>query len=187
MAEYGSMFLVSGLGVVLYLGAWNGPIPILEPIAYQSLTEPFHWGGFLANVAGVANFIVKSTLLVTVMMWVRWTLPRLRIDQVMKTCLKYCMPIVCFTFLGATIWTYFLPGGLFLRPDRPLGEFRDQSQRYLQPPLMPGEAARYADAAPLPAGPPVVWNASNASPIAAAADPEAPVVAKRLAAEGGSQ
>ena len=49
------------------------------------------------------------------MMWVRWTLPRLRIDQVMKVCLKYCTPIAAVMFLGAVLWTYSLPGGLGLR------------------------------------------------------------------------
>src|SRR5262249_451971 len=40
----------------------------------------------------------------TVMMWVRWTLPRLRIDQVMTTCLKYCVPLAAICFVGAMIW-----------------------------------------------------------------------------------
>jgi len=52
---------------------------------------------------------------VTFMIWVRWTLPRLRIDQVMQVCLKYCVPIAAVMFLGATAWTYLLPGGLGLR------------------------------------------------------------------------
>jgi NADH-quinone oxidoreductase subunit H len=38
------------------------------------------------------------------MMWVRWTLPRLRIDQVMMTCLKYLLPISCFLLLGVSLW-----------------------------------------------------------------------------------
>ena len=38
------------------------------------------------------------------MMWVRWTLPRLRIDQVMMTCLKYLLPISCVLLLGVSVW-----------------------------------------------------------------------------------
>ncbi|MCO6454131.1 MAG: NADH-quinone oxidoreductase subunit NuoH [Pirellulaceae bacterium] len=97
MAEYGSMFLVSGLATILFLGAWNGPLPIFLPLADGPL-----W--IVSNLAGCANFIFKAVLLVTVMMWVRWTLPRLRIDQVMTTCLKYCVPIAAFCFLGALAW-----------------------------------------------------------------------------------
>ncbi len=38
------------------------------------------------------------------MMWVRWTLPRLRIDQVMMICLKYLLPISCVLLLGVSLW-----------------------------------------------------------------------------------
>jgi NADH-quinone oxidoreductase subunit H len=47
-------------------------------------------------------------LLVFVQIWVRWTLPRLRIDQVMTSCLKYLVPISCFLFLGAVLWPLIL-------------------------------------------------------------------------------
>jgi NADH-quinone oxidoreductase subunit H len=56
-------------------------------------------------------FIVKGWVLVFVMMWVRWTLPRLRIDQVMMTCLKYLLPISCVLLLGVTTWQV-LPGAV---------------------------------------------------------------------------
>ena len=48
------------------------------------------------NLLNVAVFVVKGWLLVCVMMWVRWTLPRLRIDQVMMTCLNTsCRSVAC--------------------------------------------------------------------------------------------
>lgn len=118
MAEYNSMLLVSMLASILFLGGWHGPLPVFDwaGIAYESAASPFSWGGFLANVFGIANLILKGFLGVAVMMWVRWTLPRLRIDQVMRTCLKYCTPIACFCFLGAAIWCWAFPGGVLLKP-----------------------------------------------------------------------
>ena len=99
MAEYGSMFLVSGLASILFFGGWHGPIPIFDVIGFSGSSNPILQ--FIANLGGCANFILKATVGVTVMMWVRWTLPRLRIDQVMATCLKYCVPIGAVCFLGA--------------------------------------------------------------------------------------
>jgi len=58
---------------------------------------------------GVGNVLLKGCLGVSVMIWVRWTLPRLRIDQVMTTCLKYCTPIAAIMLLGATVWNFWLP------------------------------------------------------------------------------
>jgi len=106
MAEYGSMFLVSGLAAILFFGGWNGPIPVFHMIgwAYEPGETTWHPGGYIAQVAGVLNFILKAVVGVTVMMWVRWTLPRLRIDQVMTTCLKYCVPLAAICFVGAMTW-----------------------------------------------------------------------------------
>ena len=106
MAEYGSMFLVSGLAAILFFGGWNGPVPIFHMFgwAYQPGETEWRATGYVAQVAGVMNFLLKATVGVTVMMWVRWTLPRLRIDQVMTTCLKYCVPLAAICFVGAMIW-----------------------------------------------------------------------------------
>jgi NADH-quinone oxidoreductase subunit H len=106
MAEYGSMFLVSGLAAILFFGGWNGPIPIFHMLGWAYGQGPAEWSylGYIAQMAGVLNFILKAVLGVVVMMWVRWTLPRLRIDQVMTTCLKYCVPLAAFCFVFAMLW-----------------------------------------------------------------------------------
>ena len=111
MAEYGSMFIVSALAAILFFGGWHGPVPvttIIQNMAVHSMglelggTVPF-WH-FLANLLGCANLIFKATVGVTVMIWVRWTLPRLRIDQVITTCWKYCVPLSAFMFVGVLCW-----------------------------------------------------------------------------------
>jgi NADH-quinone oxidoreductase subunit H len=113
MAEYGSMFLVSGLAAILFFGGWNGPIPIFSEIlpsitgiAWAYSQDETNWRvlGYISQLAGATNFIFKAVVGVTVMMWVRWTLPRLRIDQVMTTCLKYCVPLAAICFIGALWW-----------------------------------------------------------------------------------
>jgi NADH-quinone oxidoreductase subunit H len=66
-------------------------------------------GPIFGNVINVIVFMAKGWLLVFVMMWVRWTLPRLRIDQVMMTCLKYLLPISCVLLVGVSLWQLAMP------------------------------------------------------------------------------
>lgn len=108
MAEYGSMFVVSGLAAILFFGGWHGPLPVFEIIgwAYEPGETTWRFTGYLANLAGCLNFVFKCVVGVTVMIWVRWTLPRLRIDQVISMCWKYCVPIAAFCFLGVLLWEY---------------------------------------------------------------------------------
>jgi NADH-quinone oxidoreductase subunit H len=107
MAEYGSMFSVSILASILFLGGWHGPIPFTDAIGLTA--ENGALAGFVGQLIGCTNVILKGTIGVCAMMWVRWTLPRLRIDQVMATCLKYCTPIAAAMFLGATLWQIQMP------------------------------------------------------------------------------
>ncbi len=115
MAEYGSMFAVSGIATVLFLGGWHSGLVPFE------LTDKLGW--WPGTILNVAIFISKCWILVLVMMWVRWTLPRLRIDQVMMTCLKYLLPISCFLLLGASllplVWNTLLPDVRLPRGGRP--------------------------------------------------------------------
>ena len=152
MAEYGSMFIVSGLAAILFFGGWNGPIPIAHLLG---LTGPdvhpvLHWFG---NLLGMFNLVAKGVLGVTFMIWVRWTLPRLRIDQVMTTCLKYCTPIAAVMFLGAAIWTYLLPGGV-LHLREPYGSVAENPELRPIPPqhaVAPAKATAEPAAAEAPA------------------------------------
>jgi NADH-quinone oxidoreductase subunit H len=142
MAEYGSMFAVSGLAAILFFGGWNGPFPITHWLGMADSTNPLVH--YFANFLGMLNFGGKCVFGITFMMWVRWTLPRLRIDQVITTCLKYCTPIAAVTFAGAVVWTYLLPGGLVI-PFRPYGKVREAH-------LLDGEAAENAEGGSRKAG-----------------------------------
>ena len=82
------MFAVSAIGVTLFLGGWGGILPGVD----------FHF------LAGLPGFVIKTLALVFLMMWLRWTLPRLRVDQLMNLCWKYFIPISFFNILGTGIW-----------------------------------------------------------------------------------
>jgi NADH-quinone oxidoreductase subunit H len=125
MAEYASMFLVSGVAAILFLGGWNSGLVLDNWLRELGTgTDGIAAAGYLANVIGMGIFVTKASLLVFVQIWVRWTLPRLRIDQVMITCLKYLIPISCALFLGAVLW----PIGMLMMTGRttlfgePMGE-----------------------------------------------------------------
>lgn len=116
LAEYSSMFAVSAVAVLLFLGGWHDGLMIDEVVrsalrgAGQNFLgiEGFSVGTYIANLFSAAILVAKGCLLVFVQIWVRWTLPRLRIDQVMTTCLKYLVPISCFLFLMAVLWPLVL-------------------------------------------------------------------------------
>jgi NADH-quinone oxidoreductase subunit H len=144
MAEYGSMFAVSGLAAILFFGGWNGPIPWTEWVGLVgSESGPATLASYIGNFVGMLNFVGKCVFGVTFMMWARWTLPRLRIDQVMTTCLKYCTPISAVLFMGAILWTYALPGGLTQLGNR---YALVREGQLVQPPSPPPEVAMPAEA-----------------------------------------
>lgn len=110
LAEYAHMFVIGIVAAVLFLGAWHTGLPAID-----GAVEGLRSGGFgnwFANFFGAVVMAVKAVLIVVVQIWVRWTLPRLRIDQVMTTCLKYLVPISCFLFLGAVVWPLALSATL---------------------------------------------------------------------------
>ena len=107
LAEYAAMFFVSMLGVLLFLGGWWTGIPPIDN-ALVALNDASPLMAYVSRVIGMIILLKKASLLVFVQIWIRWTLPRLRIDQVMTTCLKCLVPISCFLFLGAVLWPLLL-------------------------------------------------------------------------------
>ncbi|MGW8256157.1 MAG: NADH-quinone oxidoreductase subunit NuoH [Thermoguttaceae bacterium] len=110
MGEYGAMLVVSLLAAILFLGGWNGPVPVADLLRLTPETGIL--AGLVGNCLGAANLLAKAYLGVTFIMWLRWTLPRLRIDQVMTTCLKYCLPLASAMLAGAMLWSFCFPGGV---------------------------------------------------------------------------
>jgi NADH-quinone oxidoreductase subunit H len=86
LAEYANMFAVSAIASSLFLGGWNSP-----------------FGDFLSGpLWGVFWFLSKGMFFIFVQMWLRWTLPRLRVDQLMYVSWKVLTPgaFVCVVAVG---------------------------------------------------------------------------------------
>jgi NADH-quinone oxidoreductase subunit H len=93
LAEYLEMFAVSGLGVTLFLGGWSAPFSFLTWIP--------SWIWFFAKLAAcICGFI-----------WVRGTVPRMRMDQLMNLAWKLMLPMSLVVILAAGLWR-FLPVGV---------------------------------------------------------------------------
>ena len=88
MAEYVGMFAINGLLVTLFLGGYNAPCAFLEWIP--------SWCWFFAKIAAVAFSMV----------WVRATLPRFRIDQMLQFAWKFMLPMSFAALLSAAAWHY---------------------------------------------------------------------------------
>jgi NADH-quinone oxidoreductase subunit H len=93
LGEYIGMFAVSGLAITLFLGGWHAPLP------------------FLAWVPSYVWFFAKLLGVLALFIWVRGTLPRLRIDQLMNFAWKFMLPMALLNLLVAGVWR-FMPAGL---------------------------------------------------------------------------
>ena len=81
LAEYAHTFFIAGLGATLFLGGWTGPL-----------------------LPGWAWFLIKSYALVLIIMWLRWTVPRVRVDQLMNLSWKVLLPIALLDLMAVATW-----------------------------------------------------------------------------------
>ena len=97
LAEYLNMFIVSGIASLLFLGGWM----------------PFHIGGWDAfnqvmdYIPSVIWFFGKTAVVMFIIMWFKWTFPRLRIDQLLHLEWKYLVPIGLINLLAMTLVVVF--------------------------------------------------------------------------------
>ena len=110
LGEYAAMITGSAIIVTLFLGGWHLPLP--------SWHGGFHWAlvdgsapglrGILGGIFNIATFFAKVVLLLLVFIWVRWTLPRFRYDQLMRLGWVFFFEIALVNiFVAAIILAYF--------------------------------------------------------------------------------
>jgi len=94
LGEYANMVITSAVAVCLFLGGWYSPVP------------------FLSWVPGPIWFVVKLVAVFFFLLWLRWTYPRFRYDQLMGFSWKYLLPLALVNILATGGVMIFLQGGI---------------------------------------------------------------------------
>jgi NADH-quinone oxidoreductase subunit H len=97
MAEWGNLYVIGAIATTLFFGGWQVPLWTNNVV--------------LLNLSQFTLFFLKSYLWVFISMWVRATLPRVRVDQLMILCWKYLVPIGFVNLIGTAVWMVIWPNG----------------------------------------------------------------------------
>ncbi|MBR4962756.1 MAG: NADH-quinone oxidoreductase subunit NuoH [Muribaculaceae bacterium] len=97
LAEYLNMFIVSGIASLLFLGGWM-PLHIAGWESFNAVMD---------YIPSILWFFMKTAVIMFIIMWFKWTFPRLRIDQLIKFEWKYLLPIGLFNLLLVTLMVVF--------------------------------------------------------------------------------
>ena len=93
-AEWANVFVMSAIASALFLGGWQ--IPGIAPSAQEA--------SLWLQLCGAVVFLTKSWILIFVVVWVKWTLPRIRVDQLMAVCWKWLVPLAFGGFALTGLW-----------------------------------------------------------------------------------
>ena len=108
LSEYASMLVVSFIASIMFLGGWLSPVHFItstiDSLSFGYLNTKQYITFFDGTLWGVFWMFAKASLLIFVMMWVRWTFPRLRVDQLMDLCWKYLIPFSMANLIFVSIW-----------------------------------------------------------------------------------
>ena len=94
LAEYLNLFVISGIAATVFLGGWM-PLHVAGLDGFNAVMD---------FIPGIIWFFVKTFAIVWILMWIRWTFPRLRIDQILKLEWKYLMPLMLVILTLTTVW-----------------------------------------------------------------------------------
>jgi len=101
LAEWGNIWVLSAVATTLFLGGWQIPFvsaEYVDGVRGSGILPAAAWWGW--NAVSMVVFVLKAIVLSNVVVWLRWTLPRIRVDQMMALCWKYLVPgaFACFVF-----------------------------------------------------------------------------------------
>ena len=89
-----NLFVISGIAATVFLGGWM-PLHVAGLDGFNAVMD---------FIPGIIWFFVKTFAIVWILMWIRWTFPRLRIDQILKLEWKYLMPLMLVILTLTTVW-----------------------------------------------------------------------------------
>ena len=103
LSEYGMMLLVSILAVIMFFGAWYSPFPNIGALKLAEWTNG-NPNTLIGNLVAIFWLLSKAMILILLQMIIRWTYPRMRIDQMMNLSWKYLTPFALLTVFLTGIW-----------------------------------------------------------------------------------
>jgi NADH-quinone oxidoreductase subunit H len=107
LAEYAMMLLVSIVGVVLFWGSWNTPLPNIGQLKLADWTTGVV-GSIGNHMWAIFWLLSKTIVMILLQMWVRWTYPRVRIDQLTQISWKYLTPAALILLVFSALWRILL-------------------------------------------------------------------------------
>jgi NADH dehydrogenase I, H subunit len=94
LAEYLNLFVISGIAATVFLGGWM-PLHVVGLDGFNAAMD---------YIPGIIWFMGKTFAIVWILMWIRWTFPRLRVDQILTLEWKYIMPFMLIVLALTTVW-----------------------------------------------------------------------------------
>jgi NADH-quinone oxidoreductase subunit H len=105
LVEFGNLWVMAAISATLFLGGWQvpgvGPEVFAAAKGAGDLPGAAWWG---LQLLSMVVMVAKTLVVLNVIVWIRWTLPRIRIDQMMNLCWKYLVPFAFVAFVFTLGW-----------------------------------------------------------------------------------